>query len=468
MSRKKDIFIIPSYKLKSNPPIFETRCSTAKVGIPPKRKVHVLDKAMKNKLKPKVVDYNAPSISEKVSYWHGSYVIGVILGCVIFNAVITVIPQHNVIKEQQYWFELPICYTLGIWPSALGLKIIESSVILNCSELKSMKIFIELILTAGIAQFSVTGILFLGWAWLMKLNYPIPFISYVSGFPVYGVVMLRIWKKYPSHLRNDQEFRKKLKFYFLYLTYTLVLQLQLNFLSKLTIKINSNMQWIVAIAIPIAKEGNDWIFDKLVSKSFIGTELNDAKFVAMARTSCHFSFWLVLIIGTAATELTSNCMLGINFGLHLLGCLRILRCHLKCRSLDVDANAKEKLLCLINELLQNVILCEIMEFIVPLVYMATFALAFYGPNSHVLGSVGNSYWHYQKVTDLESLFIPAIEFLVIDLIGCLITTTLLWKFCGINLIHETCKILKKFWPILTLTISQTLNKVKYSTYSISL
>ena len=99
-----------------------------------------------------------------------------------------------------------------------------------------------------------------------------------------------------------------------------------------------------------------------------------------------------------------------------------------------------------------------MECIVLLVYMATFAMAFYGPNSHVLGSVGNSYWQYQKMNDLESLMISAMKYLAIDLIGCLITSTLLWKFCGINAVNETCKMLEKFWPILTLTISQTLNK----------
>ena len=77
-----------------------------------------------------------------------------------------------------------------------------------------------------------------------------------------------------------------------------------------------------------------------------------------------------------------------------------------------------------------------MECIVLLVYMATFTMAFYGPNSHVLGSVGNNYWHYQKMMDLQSLMISAVEFLAIDLIGCLITSILLWKFCDINEISD--------------------------------
>ena len=459
MSRSNAVFTIPNNELRSDHPNFGMRCSTAKVCIPPKRKIYPLDKAIKDKLKTKVADYNPSSISEKVGYWNGAYMIGVMLGCVILNAVITIIPQHNVIKEPQYWFELPICYVLGMWLSALGMRVIESSVILNCSEFKSLKVIIDIMLTSGIAQFSVTGLLYLGWTRIMKLNYPIPFISYVSGYPVYGIIILRIWKKFPLHLRNDQVLRKKLKFYILYVAYALVLQLQLKFLSKLTIKINPNIQWIVAIVIPIVKEGNDWIIDKLVSKAFNGTDLNNAKFVAMVRISCNFSFWLVLTIGTIATDLTSNCMLGINFGLHLFGCLRILRYQWKSRSLDIEANEKEKLLGIRNELIQDILLSEIMEFIVPLVYMATFTMAFYGPNSHVLGSVGNNYWHYQKMMDLQSLMISAVEFLAIDLIGCLITTILLWKFCDINVVHETCKMLKKFWPILTLTISQTLNKV---------
>ena len=136
--------------------------------------------------------------------------------------------------------------------------------------------------------------------------------------------------------------------------------------------------------------------------------------------------------------------------------------------IEKEGIEKEKWINSRNELLQDVLLTEIMEFIVPLVYMATFAMAYYGPNSELLGAVRNDYWHYKRVNDLKSLFVPALQFLALDVIGCFLTIVLLWKFCSINAFQMTCQIFKKFWPILTLYISQTLNKVRKNIYIITI
>ena len=471
MDRGKRIFIIT--RNDTNFPGYRTGCRPKQVCVLPKRNIYPPDNEIQNNPRTKLGEGKESSDLQKlnhaynVSYWNGLHAFGVMIGCIAFSSIMTVLPQHNVIKEQWYWFELPICWVFGIWPTALVARMFESPVILNCSELKSARVMLDLVLTSAIAQFSITGILYLIWTQLLEMNYPVPFISYLSGYPVYLFLMIRLWFKFPKQMRSDAQNRKKLQFYFLYLAYILILQLQLKFLNKLCVKIRPNLQWIVAIVIPIVKEGNDWIVDKLVSKAFIGTDANDAKFIAKARTNCHFSFWLVLTVGTIASDFTQNCMLGINFGLHLLWCLRVIRNDRKVRSIDKEGIEKEKWIKSRNELLHDVLLSEIMEFIVPLVYMATFAMAYYGPNSELLGAVGNDYWHYKTVNDLKSLFSPAAQFLALDMISFLLTTILLWKFCSINAFQMTSQIFKKFWPILTLYISQTLNKVNKKVYTIS-
>ena len=46
------------------------------------------------------------------------------------------------------------------------------------------------------------------------------------------------------------------------------------------------------------------------------------------------------------------------------------------------------------EALKILVLCETLEFIMPLGYMACFVVAYYGPNADVLGNVKNDYWQY--------------------------------------------------------------------------
>ena len=459
MDQGKRVFTIPCNDYQKNWASNGIRCNTKQGSVRDKRKDYPLDSIIQKKFKRDLIHSKAPLSNRNASYWNGFHVFGIMIGCIMFNAIITILPQHNVIKEQHYWFELAICFVLGIWPTAVGNRILDSSLILNCAELKSIKVILDLVLTFLIAQFAIGGLFYYCWTHALALNYPVPFVSHLSGYPVFVILMIRLWTKFPKDLRNDSQTRKKLQIYVIYCLYIDGLHLQLKFLAKFCITIRPNLQWTVAIVVPLLKEGNDWTMDKLVSKAFMGTDINDAKFVAKAKTSCFFSFWLVLTIGTTATEITSNCLLGVNFGMQLLLCLRVIRCHRQARSHVEKSVETCKWLNLRQELLQDILISEILEFMVPLIFMATFSMAYYGPNSTVLGSVGNDYWHFKKVDNLEKLFIPAMEFMALDLLACFITTILFWKFCRINVLQKLCDILKKFWPILTMTISQTLNKV---------
>ena len=53
---------------------------------------------------------------------------------------------------------------------------------------------------------------------------------------------------------------------------------------------------------------------------------------------------------------------------------------------------------------RKLVLAEITEAISPIVFAIGFAMAYYGPNSTIIGNVKNEYWDYKKVDDVSHLF----------------------------------------------------------------
>ena len=106
MDQGKRIFTIPCNEYQKN---WAIRCSTKQGSVWHKRKVYPLDSIIQKKFKRELIDRKAPLSNRNASYWNGFHLFGIMIGCIMFNAIITILPQHNVIKEQQYWFELAIC-----------------------------------------------------------------------------------------------------------------------------------------------------------------------------------------------------------------------------------------------------------------------------------------------------------------------------------------------------------------------
>ena len=77
------------------------------------------------------------------------------------------------------------------------------------------------------------------------------------------------------------------------------------------------------------------------------------------------------------------------------------------------------------------VLCEILEILVPLVYLSTFLIAYYGPNANILGNIRNEYWHYHAVDDVGRLMATVLQMFFIDFSSIIIGGFFLWKLGAI-------------------------------------
>jgi len=98
---------------------------------------------------------------------------------------------------------------------------------------------------------------------------------------------------------------------------------------------------------------------------------------------------------------------------------------------------------------QSLVICLVLELILPLSYLACFLLAYMGPNASVLGNIGNSYWHYEAEGDAFDAVINLFFFLILDALTIPFTMVFFKCVADVNfiimygylMIHNFCVII---------------------------
>ena len=105
---------------------------------------------------------------------------------------------------------------------------------------------------------------------------------------------------------------------------------------------------------------------------------------------------------------------------------------------------------LAQENLEELIMTERIESVIPFTYLLTFLMAYYGPNAEILGNIKLTIWQYQSVADIEDYIKNLLKLLVIDFSSFATNGILLWITCKINVFKVLQKVQAQFWLIMTI------------------
>ena len=109
--------------------------------------------------------------------------------------------------------------------------------------------------------------------------------------------------------------------------------------------------------------------------------------------------------------------------------------------------------------LQDLVLCELVEFQAPLSYILAFVCNYFGPNCHLFGNVLNGYWNFIPTEDIyQKLYKWALYFLA-DLSSMIITAISLWHAFKINVFKVMLDLHQEFWPVFIVVLGALLNRV---------
>ena len=125
--------------------------------------------------------------------------------------------------------------------------------------------------------------------------------------------------------------------------------------------------------------------------------------------------------------------------LNLYECYKIIKLG---RRIEAESSLRNELKEERKQAILTLVSIEILETLVPIIYAITFLVAYYGPNASILGDIQNSYWQFEAVENITPVLESVSRMILIDLSGSILIGALLWKYSAINLLKESCTVMK--------------------------
>ena len=385
-------------------------------------------------------------ISQRYFWSGGTGIIFALLNsCFVFCAV----PQHHIFLVPNAWHEFVTTSAIGFMGLFATSLILNCEIWMNIKTVKTWRNFLFLYFGCALVWILANIGYYHVYVIMMGLSPPLPLNIHVCGTFTLGFAVSFFWYLIPYHTRSETNFWKRYRFYMLAQLFRYVAVLEYFVLTWMFVTVEDDYQWIVAILLPILREVNAWVLVALCYKS-AGTRNNAIKITATHEMACRHAVFLSVALSLLATQRTAFICIGLDFAVNLVLCIQIIwRTRKKKQLPNIEDDTD----------LQELALNEKTVYIVPLAYFICFLVAYFGPNSRIIGNVGNTSWHFGKVNDIwPPVFIMLLMFLI-DLVGIAVWTFLLKIFCNITYLKGYMHIQKKYWFIMAIHEAYSLNEV---------
>lgn len=390
----------------------------------------------------------------KLFFWDITYLLTILLVCILWSIPVTVIPMTNTIIFPSRWWEM--IFNGTFFANSLyvaGLTILEIKIIFNLKVSNLLRPFawsFALIFLSTTIPYCTS---YLVWPVWLGYNHPIPLVGLICYLSWYTTHYASIWFMFPKEMRKNKSENRKICAYILYRLWLFFIALQRMPLNAV-IGMLEDSQWIMAIVLPASREMNLWML-KQIWKNWIDPSVNLLLISDVTSTvliNMHHAVWATIVICTKTSRFTTYCILAADVILNLYATLTIIKRH-RLVSPTSDSGVER------NGVKEDAVKLsgiEMVEFLTPIAYSITFAMVFYGPNSDIIGGVKFSGWQYSEVIDIGSYLIESGMMFIADFVCMVVSGVLLWKFTSINLIEEGYKILNFYCPLIAVNMAGTM------------
>ena len=375
-------------------------------------------------------------IEKSLAIWNIGYVFAVLAFCSAFASTLTLIPRTNSIFYQSHLFDfnLPVAF---IFLLDAANMVLPMATFFREKTLQSIHFFLRMYAYLMILWIVPYLIAYVIWCNFLNYNWPIPFLGY-NYLILFITTPVGLWFVFPYELRCNNEFVKNVKMYLLYYAIQTMMSFLTEGISFLFYALPPNLQWIVAITIAFLKHVDKWLSTKVISKMTGGRDEASRVLLGVKINAVYSYFVAVRIFGA---ETTTVCFfIAIDFLQQLHMSYNIVHWHSK-----IDPQGHESRIIEKRKLVQKLALAEVTETFTPIVFAIGFAMAYYGPNSGILGNVGNDYWDYKKVDNVEHLFRMMLLHFGMDSFSLIVNAFILRNLTDVNLNDEVGATIKKYW-----------------------
>ena len=387
------------------------------------------------------------------NYWSILNLTSITVLCILMASPIILVPQHDAIKNPAYWYEALIASLFSFALSSTFYTMMECKILFDLDCFTSIKTFLTVYGTLIVSMLLLVLLYFAVFVLYLHYDPPMPLVA-IIGYLCYYISLIGAWFSVPHAKRTNPHIWKQYKVYVAHtLLCSLILKIVNDFYVMMLKKTSSDFQWIVCLGLPILREILMWLDRKLLYLAFTEKVSSVSTFVSW---NIGYALTLAVQLGTFTTETSGFVILTVDFAMNIWNAIKISKLYNKvnARSVSMKSTMRER-----QYAVSELALTEIIEFIVPVTYIASLLVALNGPNSSILGNYGNGYWTFRPVENVNRYVVTAIEMFAFDCCSFIVGGFILWKFCAINFLLETSRQIQKHWPWITICLVTKLNNV---------
>ena len=373
-------------------------------------------------------------------FWNIFYVSLVLILFFLFTFPVLLFPQHNSIQFQEYWYEPTI---LGIFTIILTFCIdtlVAIKYYFKADSYFTIKAFAYLFLSSAILWVIINGLCHYIWTIIYGYRHPIP-LSLLLGYLNFTIHYVLLYFMFSQDNSWDRTFLIRFKALIKSRIWCIVIDLQYKGLSLLFNMLEPGIEWILAFILPLIREVN---YNILVYIMFKSPKIEDRGEENVVIGMYGYSaLYIAIRLGQTTTDITSILILLVDFSINLHSYFQIINLH---RTIVPSVQfVSTKFLKMRDFALTKLVLTEIIEIIVPLSYLITMLLAYYGPNAEILGNIQFGCWQFQQIEDIGKVVVAVMTMFLIDSSSALIGFFWLWKSCSMNALEKTYKVIHERW-----------------------
>lgn len=355
----------------------------------------------------------------------------------------TLVPVHDLVKCPEYWYESFYHATLTTFGTCC-LNCCLSGYFLNNDYTLKLKNIAKITFIAIVSVNSIVAASFYTWTAALEYQYPIPFFGIILFCIMTFPFFIMIWFNFPKEWRLDNEFRNRMKYYIAFWAVVILATI----VARFTIDAISQYEALLGFGFISAREIYLWV-ETLVIQKTCDADLGSAKTILQYYVLVGHSILSCNVISSNLSDVVCWGLIGTDFSINILKCIRFI--WIRKRS---SAPIKDQI-----DLLQDLIMCELVEFQAPLSFMLAFICTYYGPNGHLFGNVLNGYWGFISTEDLNQKLYKWSLFFLADFSSFVITAISVWHFCKINILKALLDMQQEFWTGFIVILGSTLNNV---------
>ena len=369
---------------------------------------------------------------------------GVVVACVVMVVPWTIIPRTNSIFYQSYWLEICAPYAT-IWLLFAGSDVMNLATWTREAKIMSIHIYLKIYSTYMVWFFILYVVCYVVWSVHYGFNHPMPYLGVLTQMFTWLLLVAGLWFLLPSELIKKEDFRRKLRIYMIYSFWGILIVFQNEFLSYLFWIIPANTQFLLAFLVAACRECDLRVRSKFVTM-MVGEEDEPSLVLNEMDVNALYAFFMAVRLGDAELS-TIVAVVVIQLGYHLITSYQIVREHRKIAANEYEDRSKKNYICI-----TQLILGELTEGFTHFIYGFTMVMAYYGPNNHILATVGSSFWG-AKIEDIMNFLYPMMVLFVFDTVCIMVTSVGIWKLINISMLQEMFSVLEKYWLFITVKIA---------------